>query len=294
MLRSPWLRNAFALAVLVAASPASADTPAVQKGTGTGIDAATKGATDVTDEKFQAVDRSAAAAKDATELSLSLGALTATGNSRTQAATGSTKFRLRRHEDQVKLAAAANYARSAVAGSDYVTTVRNLQALERYDRFLGDVAIFGAAQQRNDEFQGLDLRLQLDPGVGYYFSNTKERLLWSELGYDFLYDVRRDDARAQTDGTLLDKTRTLHSGRLFLGYEQAVGDSSKLTSGVELLQGISDGEVRRLNFDVGLTAKIAGAFSIGVTISDRFDTKPLPGKEKNDLTTAASLVYTVL
>ena len=57
---------------------------------------------------------------------------------------------------------------------------------------------------------------------------------------------------------------------------------------------LSDTGVQRLNVDLALTAKIVGALSMSLTVSDRYESKPLPGKEKNDLVTAASLVYTVL
>lgn len=288
-----------AVSAALVALPLALATPAraqeVPAGTGTGITQATKGSTDLVSEKFQAVDRdSGKESKDAAELSLSAGALSSSGNSRTQAITSAAKFRLRREANQLKLAAAANYARAALPGTDPSTTVQNFQGVERYDRFLGDLALFVAAQERNDKFQGLDLRFQLDPGVGYYFLNEKARLLWTELGYDYLFDLRRDDARALPGGGLLDKTRTLHSGRAFVGYEQAIGDSSKLTTGVEFLQGLSDTGVQRLNVDLALTAKIVGALSMSLTVSDRYESKPLPGKEKNDLVTAASLVYTVL
>ena len=45
---------------------------------------------------------------------------------------------------------------------------------------------------RRDRFEGLDLRLDLDPGLAYYFINTKKHRLQGEAGYDFQYDIRRD------------------------------------------------------------------------------------------------------
>lgn len=308
--RRPHLGLLGAAAALFFALPASAQD--VQKGTGTGVDQATKGSTEITSDKFQTREKDGAEAKDATELSLSAGTLNSSGNSRLVAATSTTKFRLRREMNQFKAAAAANYARSGPPGGDVETTVQNFQGLTRYDRFLGDVSVFLSAQARNDKFQGLDMRFQLDPGVAYYFLNDKTLQLWTEVGYDFLYDIRREDARVQRDDKknvkldangaqlpLLAKTRTLHSARLFLGYEHALSDTSKLSAGVEFLQGLAGSEsdtknAYRLNGDIALTAKVYGALSMSLSFSERYESKPLPGKEKLDTITAASLVYTFL
>lgn len=263
---------------------------------------ATSGATEVTSDKATALDR-AADAKDATELSLSAGGLQAGGNANLLAMTAAEKFRLRREDNQFKQVFAANYARSAAPPStDLQTTVANIQALVRYDRFLGDFTLFLGAQGRSDKFQGLNARANVDPGVGYYFINEKTNAFWTELGYDFQYDNRRDDAIFNPDGTRqldgsgkpLDKNRVLHSGRAFIGYENAFNATSKVTAGVEFLQGLSDTKVYRVNSDVALTTKIAKSLAISFAFSERFDSEPLPGKQKMDTVTSASLVYTFL
>jgi putative salt-induced outer membrane protein YdiY len=261
----------------------------------------TTGKTEVTADKFQGAVRVDPDEKDANELSLALGGVQSGGNSRLLAVTGATKYRLRREENQFRAALAGNYAESAAPGDDHFqTTVQNVQGLARYDLFLGDVTLFSALQGRTDRFQGLDLRMQLDPGVGYYFVNQKAELFWTEVGYDLLYDIRRDEARVQLDGDknpivgapLLDKTRILHSARLFLGYENAFNAASKVSAGVEFLQGLSDTDVRRLNGDVALTTKLVGNLAISFSFSERYENRPLPGKRNLDTTTAASLVYT--
>lgn len=260
------------------------------------------GATDVISDKAQTSDRAgAAASKDATELSVSAGGLQTGGNAELLALTTASKFRLRRDDNQFKAALAGNYARSATsAETETQVTVQNLQALARYDLFLGNVALFSSVQLRNDRFQGLDLRTQFDPGVAYYFVNEKTRQFWVEGGYDLLHDVRREEARVVLDadkkptGVIAPKTRTLHSGRAFVGYEQALTDTTKITAGLEFMQGLNDTEIRRLNGDVTLTAKLYQALSFAFSFSARYESKPVPGKEKLDTTSAASLVYTFL
>ncbi|MEZ4219669.1 MAG: DUF481 domain-containing protein [Polyangiaceae bacterium] len=261
-------------------------------------DAATGGATDVATAGFEAPVAAEGEDKDTTEANLSAGALVTTGNARSLALTGAGKYRLRRAENQFSAALAANYARSASdPDSDTETTVENLQGKLRYDRFVSkNVAVFIAMSGRRDRFQGLDLRLNVDPGVAYYFIDEKAQQLWAEGGYDLQYDVRRDEniEAAAATGETLDKTETRHNGRLFAGYDNAVSESVSFNTGVEYLQDVQETKNWRLNWDVGLTSSIGKGFSIATTFSLKYDNNPLPDVEKTDTVTAVSLVYKLL
>ncbi len=261
-------------------------------------DAATSGKTDVATSGFEAVAKDDPEAKDATEAKISAGALLTTGNSRSLAATGAGTMRVRREKNQLSAAAAVNYSRSAPnPAGDMETTVENYQGKVRYDRFIaGNLALFMATSARRDRFQGLDLRLNLDPGVAYYFVDQKSQQLWSEVGYDLQYDVRRDEnvAAAQASGDPVDKTDVQHSGRLFAGYNNALNEHVKFTTGLEYLQGLPETERWRLNWDAGLTSAIGGNFSLSTTFSLKYDHAPLPAVKELDTSTAVSLVYQLL
>ncbi len=177
------------------------------------------------------------------------------------------------------------------------TTVENLQSKLRYDRFISErVALFLALSGRHDRFQGLDLRLNLDPGVAYYFVDEKEQRFWTELGYDLQYDVRRDEniAAAAADGETVEKTEVRHSGRLFVGYENKLNDAVNFTTGLEYLQDVQDTTNWRLNYDAGLNSSIGSGFSVATTFSLKYDHNPLPNVEKTDTVTAVSLVYKLM
>jgi len=263
-------------------------------------DAASGGATDVAHSGFEAAEVAPEEDKNARELSLSLGGLASAGNSRSLAVTGGTKLRIRENNDQFTLAAAANFARSAAEDGDpMATTVENYQARTRYDRFLGKgVAAFLAASARRDRFQGLDLRLNVDPGFAYYFLDNNQTQLWTELGYDLQYDVRSDEvlAVAEEEGATeeLDKTNVRHSGRLYLGYEADLSGVVSVGSGIEYLQGVPETRYWRLNWDGGVTSSLSGRFSIANTVSVKYDHVPLPGVVNTDVTTSVSLVYKLL
>jgi len=259
---------------------------------------ATSGSTDVATSGFEKAETAAADAKDATELQVSAGGLASAGNSRSMAATTAGKFRVRRGENQFGAAVAANYARSTPnKDSGLQTTVENYQGKVRYDRFLaGSFAVFGAASARHDRFQGLELRLNFDPGVAYYFIDEGKQQLWSELGYDLQYDIRRDEARtaALAQGVYLGKTVTRHSGRLFVGYANALSDAVTVATGLEYLQALSKSENYRLNWDGSLNSAVGKGFSIATAVSLRYDHNPLPNVQRTDVVTSISLVYHLL
>jgi putative salt-induced outer membrane protein len=261
-------------------------------------DQASSGATNVATSGFEKADKPAADAKDASELSLSAGGLASAGNSRSIAATSAGKFRVRRGANQLGAAVAANFARSAAKKDDALeTTVENFQGKLRYDRFLaGSFAVFGAASARHDKFQGLDLRLNFDPGIEYYVVDEGKEQLWTEIGYDLQYDIRTDDelATAAATGAPLAKRETRHSARGFAGYTNHVNAAVTMATGLEYLQGLDDSRNYRLNWDGSVSSTVGKGFSIATTVSVRYDHNPLPEVEKTDVVTSLSLVYQLL
>jgi putative salt-induced outer membrane protein len=264
---------------------------------------ATSGTTEVATSSFEGGTKpDAAIANDTTEAKLSFGALASTGNSRSLASTGAGTFRLRRGLNQLSVAAAANYAKSRPADETRMqTTVENYQGKARYDRFVTkQIALFFATSLRKDKFQGLDVRLNFDPGIAYYFIDAKPTQLWTELGYDYQYDLRTLDAVRVANASIVDPNDRLsrkqdrHSGRLFLGYVTAFNDKVALTSGLEYLQALAATENWRLLADAGINATLSGKLSLATTLTVRYDHNPLPGIEKVDTTESVSLVYTLL
>ncbi len=290
-----WMGGALVCAALAtSASPAASQTPE-------GLlkeESATTGSTDVAHHGFEQTAAKTTDTKEATEMKLSAGGLLATGNSRSMAFTGSGELRIRRAENQYFATIAANYARAAATPADSMeTSVENVQARIRYDRFLSsEWALFLAESARKDRFQGLDLRLNFDPGVAYYLLDVEKHRLWAELGYDLQYDIRDEDAiiAAAAEGTTVEKTTTRHSGRAFVGYENNLNEAVRFNTGVEYIQAIVNTENWRLNWNVGLTSALSNAFSLATTFNLRYDNNPLPGVENTDTITAVSLVYQLL
>lgn len=236
------------------------------------------------------------------DVSLGLGGLFSAGNAKTIAITSLAKVRLRRDEHQLSVAGVANFARAGKRGQASDTTVENYQGLLRYDYFLtNEVSLFLQSTGRRDRFQGFDLRLNVDPGVAYYFINTKTHRLQVEGGYDLQHDIRRDASRAQPvpegspPGTLppppLDKTKTLHNARLFFGYENKLRKEVAFIASIEYLQNFADIETYRFIADIGLKSSVADRLALATTYTARYENKPLPTVTELDSIASINLVY---
>lgn len=254
---------------------------------------ASSGSSAVAKEGFQAVALPAADSKDSTTFKLTAGGFLSAGNSRTLALTGVADYFLRRSASQFGAQVAVNYGQAAAGpAAGFDKTVENYQARVRYDYFFsGSLAGFLSVSARKDEFQQLDLRLNVDPGLAYYFVDEKDQRLWAELGYDLQHDVRTQEIVDLVPG--LERGETRHNARVFAGYDNQVTEALKFNAGVEYLQNVTDTENARLNIDLGLTTQLKSNLSIASTVSIKYDNNPLPEVEGTDVVTALNLVYTL-
>lgn len=242
---------------------------------------------------------------DGTTASVSAGGLLTTGNSRLLAMSGNGIFESRYGANGFGASLLGNYGQGAPAGGAVHVTTQNFQGRVRYDRYLVDeLGLFLINTGRHDRFQGLAFRYNLDPGVKYLFITDAAHPLWAELGYDFQYDIRRDDDRVLLDAdkkpvvdpvtgqpTLIDKTAADHSIRAFVGHKEAFNKEVTLALGLEYLQSVVDTDRYRFNGDALFAAKVGGGLAVGLGVSLRYDHQPLAGKEKLDTATTISLIY---
>jgi len=281
-----------AVALILSAGPVVAQTSLVAEKN------ATTGSTSVAQEGFQKAQAPAdAGAVNETDAKMSAGAFLSTGNAKALAITAAGAMRLRRGFDQFTLDLAVNYGEASVTpGTPQETTVENYQARARYDRFLTPKwALFAQESFRRDRFQGLDVRLNFDPGVAYYLLIEEKQHMTFEAGYDLQYDVRTTEAIADAEaaGTPVDATEVRHALRLFAGYDNSLNEHVRFDTGLEYLQAFALAENFRLNWVNSLTASLTKSFAVAAGFTLRYDNNPLPGIEQLDTITTLSLVYSI-
>jgi hypothetical protein len=234
--------------------------------------------------------------------------LLSTGNARALALTSLARFRLRRDIHQFRSDMAGNYAQSGVGDADIEPTVGNVQGRLRYDIFFAKRwSAFTMATARHDPFQGLRLRLNIDPGVAFYALTKKKHRLWFELGYDYQFDVRMRDAIIEKDDDgnpvldaegntiqILDSIQHNHAARLFGGYANHLSEHVTFETGLEYLQSVIVAHRWRINWDVALTTSLGKRFSFATTFTMRVDNDPLPDIRKIDTITAFNLMVNII
>ncbi|MBC8071622.1 MAG: DUF481 domain-containing protein [Deltaproteobacteria bacterium] len=301
----PHFASAAALLASLAAPPAEATVPAgtVKK------DPASTGSTELGGSgQFAAAGTKVEENKDATELNFSFGGIFNTGNARSIAVTGLGKFLLRRGIHQFTSSAAGNYGRAALGVRDnpettdvnegrVAITVGNVQGQLRYDAFFHkNFSGFLMGTARHDRFQGLDLRLNVDPGIAMYAIEQEKHKLWFEAGYDFQYDVRRDEALevASDLGERPSKIAVNHAARLFAGYTNNLSEYVTFDTGFEYLQSFLKAKRFRFNWISALNVQLANRFSLATTFTLRYENEPIQGVVKLDTITSLLLSIRVI
>lgn len=264
---------------------------------------ATTGKTDVAQEGFQRGEGPAAApSTDETSIALMAGLALTTGNTENISVTGGGDVKLRRDMDKFRGAFFANFAEGIPAGQTArQTTAENFQGLLRYGRLVSErLEFFVQLSGRRDRFQNLDLRLNVDPGLAYYFINQEKQHLNLELGYDLQYDMRSQEAINPAAG--LYGTDTRHQLRTAALYDNTLNEHLTFETAVEYLQGFEDvsyvagdgssatGLPFRFNWATVLSAKIASKFQMAAAFTLRYDHTPVVPKNL-DTITSLSLVY---
>jgi putative salt-induced outer membrane protein len=308
--------------------------PAVPKGTTEDDAPATTGSTELEGQGQIAaaeVARREAESTDATELEIAAGGLLSSGNAFAAAVTGQGRFRLRRDIHQFAAQVAGNYGYGTVerrslrylyeptladpiVEDEQVAIVRdptiaNLQGMMRYDVYFAKRwSAFAMLTTRRDRFQGLDLRLNVDPGVAFHVLTKARHRLWLEAGYDFQFDRRRQEAIFETrpvdpaapDPTdpelaatervrLADDRLINHAVRLFVGYNNSLSDTVTFDTGLEYLQSVLVAGRFRVNWVNALAIQLAGRFGVAATFTLRYENQPLPTIRKLDTITAVLL-----
>jgi putative salt-induced outer membrane protein YdiY len=238
-------------------------------------------------------------ATNQTTATVSAGAQMTTGNTNMVAATANAKYETRHGADGFGASILGNYGQSEppdTNSGEHVTT-QNLQGRIRYDRYLSDrFSLFAIVTGRNDRFQGLIFRLNVDPGAKYLFVANTQTTLWGELGYDYQFDYRLDSASIDLNPSLRRKVAD-HSARAFLGLKHAFNKDVTFATGLEYLQGFVHSTRdnlnfdSRLNFDALLAANLGAGLALGVGFTAMWDREPLPGKAHTDTTSTVSLIY---
>ena len=175
-------------------------------------------------------------------------------------------------KDKLSLHAASLFARNSTSGVS-VTTAEAVRGGARYDRDVSD-RLFGFAltDLERDKFQQLDLRLVFGGGLGHHARRTERtRLdLFGGASYNrekFSTGLTRNSVEALAGEELSYK----------------LSDATTLAQRGVLYPNLSEFGEYRVAFDLTGVTRLTRRLGLQATVSDRFQSNPLPGIKKNDL-----------
>lgn len=147
-------------------------------------------------------------------------------------------------------------------------TAENYQVTTKYRRELSERFLwYGSLGWDRNELSGIADRYSAGAGVGWRLIETERQKLTGEVGATYVDETRvpGTDPREQT----------FANARAFMGYERKIGDDSKLTGELEVLENLDDTDDLRANAVASLTSTLTELLSLKVSYKVRFDNQPV-------------------
>ncbi len=220
-------------------------------------------------------------------LSLTAGSALTYGNARTLAVNLGAEFIVRMDEHAFGAQLGWVYGLASLRPdpmmdfADWAESTNNLTWKLRYDFFITpDDSLFLVHRGRRDPFAALEPRIGLQAGYARSFFREDKHRMWGEIGYDFTYDHFPMPLQVGVDDMnmpILSSDRTLHSLRLFIGYDNRLNDVLTYTTGLEALMRLDRPEHWRFEWINQLRSKLADWLQISLDLTGRLDSLP-PGQ----------------
>lgn len=183
--------------------------------------------------------------------------------------------------DKLSMYAALLFARDGTSGVS-VTTAEAIRGGARYDRNISDGLFgFALADLERDRFQQLDLRLVLGGGLGYHAQRTETTRLDLFAGGSY-------NREKFTTGLMRNSAEALVGEEL----SYRLSDNASLAQRGVIYPNLSEFGEYRFAFDVTGVARLTERLGLQMTVSDRYQSNPLPGIKKNDLLLTAGINMT--
>jgi putative salt-induced outer membrane protein YdiY len=133
-----------------------------------------------------------------------------------------------------------------------------------------------------DRFQDLDLRFVIGGGLGFHAVKTETSKLDLLAGLDYNHSAF---------GNGLSRS----GAEVFGGdeYTLKLTGASSVIQSFRIFQSLQDTAVYRVNFDLGIATKLRKWLTWNVSLSDRYLSRPVPGRKTNDFlyTTGLGLTF---
>jgi putative salt-induced outer membrane protein YdiY len=136
-----------------------------------------------------------------------------------------------------------------------------------------------------DKFQSLDLRIVLGGGAGYQLWRSDRGRLDLQGGSAW----NREQFNPVDDPVFVRQSAEAYWGNDF---RFKLNSRTTITQGFRMFNNLTDGGEYRINFDGGATTKLTQWLTWNISLSNRYLSNPVPGRQPNDLLYTTGLGFT--
>jgi len=144
------------------------------------------------------------------------------------------------------------------------------------ERFYGYFRIDGL----HDAIAGIDYRITVSPGVGYYFIKETNTTLRGEVGPGYLYENDRDGS-----------THSYATLRLAERFEHTFNQFAKVYQSVEYLPQVDRFGNYIINAEIGVETTMSKKLSLLAYLQDSYHSEPPDDRLKNDIKLVSAFKY---
>ncbi len=227
--------------------------------------------------------------KNPWDASATLGATLTRGNSKTLLISGQVMANKKWGQNEVNLGVDGVYGENEVTidkgtpteTKETQTSAETLHAFGQYNRLFTE-RLFGYFRLEGlyDGIAGIDYRLTLSPGAGYYVINRTNLTLRGELGPGYVFEKLK--GVGENDYATL---RVAERG------EWKINPRAKIWESVEYLPQVDRFQNYVINAELGLDTAITAHLSQVTFLQDTYRGEPAPGRLHNDFKLVAGIKY---
>lgn len=178
-------------------------------------------------------------------------------------------------KNELNLAADATYGEAnSVKNND------SFRVTAQYNRLINE-RLYGyvLADFLHDDIADVSYRVNVGPGLGYYFIKEERMVLSGEAGPSVVFE--------DVGGI----SKTYFTARLGEKFEYKISDRARIWQKAEFLPQVDDLSNYLFNFEIGIETDITKSLKLEFFIVDNYDNEPAAGRKKNDIKMVAGIKY---
>jgi putative salt-induced outer membrane protein YdiY len=151
-------------------------------------------------------------------------------------------------------------------------TANLARAFGKYDRNINDQIFgFGSLDFEHDKLQELDLRSVFALGLGYHLIKTDSTIFDVSSGVTYNHETYTDLVRSSEEIVVAEET------------SHKLSDTTSIKQRFAIYPNLTESGQYRAQFDASLVTSLSEHLSLQMSVSDRYQSNPLPDIKKNDL-----------